>query len=180
MSGGRRHRNDEENGPSHAVGYESSKKQDYYSLERNQCVCADARGVSQIAKAKPSSPLTRPTSKLGRASACTIDVAWTAKVVCTLDEVRPLMTKILPSGRLDELSCKLGRNAEATDFTSESQSPRDRGYCSASPDAAFAVPPASGCAALFWEKLRAELPLEILCGLRAPKPSRSQSPQILR
>ena len=26
------------------------------------------------------------------------------------------------SGRLDELSCKLGRNAEATDFTGESQS----------------------------------------------------------
>jgi len=31
MSGGLRHHNDEGNGPSQAVGYKSSKKQDYFS-----------------------------------------------------------------------------------------------------------------------------------------------------
>jgi hypothetical protein len=62
MSGGLRHHNDEENGPSHAVGYQSSKKHDRYSLERNHCVCADVKCVPQNYKSKKSSPLTRPTS----------------------------------------------------------------------------------------------------------------------
>jgi hypothetical protein len=55
MSGGLRHHNDEENGPSHAVGYKSSKKQDCYSLERNQCVCADGKVCPDLQKQKSES-----------------------------------------------------------------------------------------------------------------------------
>jgi hypothetical protein len=39
----------------------------------------------------------RPTHRhenLGGVNACTIDLAWTARVVCTLDEVRPSMSLI--------------------------------------------------------------------------------------
>jgi hypothetical protein len=43
------------NGPSHTVGHESSKQQGRYSLERNQCVCADAKRVSANDKKKPMS-----------------------------------------------------------------------------------------------------------------------------
>jgi len=46
MSGGLSHHTDEENGPSHTVGHESSKQQGRNSLERNWCVCADAERVS--------------------------------------------------------------------------------------------------------------------------------------
>jgi hypothetical protein len=42
------------NGPSHTVGHESSKQQGRYSLERNQCVCADAKRVSANDKKKPT------------------------------------------------------------------------------------------------------------------------------
>jgi|SRR4030095_7411327 hypothetical protein len=62
MSGGLRHHNDEETGPSHAVGYRSSKKPDRYSLERNQCVCADRKGVSETERSTSKSSLTGPTS----------------------------------------------------------------------------------------------------------------------
>ena len=55
MSGGLRHLNDEGNGPSHAVGYKSSKKQDSYSLERNQCVCAVEEVCPDLQKPKPKS-----------------------------------------------------------------------------------------------------------------------------
>src|SRR5258708_12643730 len=55
MSGGLRHHNDEENGPSHAVGYKSSKKQDSYSLERNQCVCAVEEVCPDLQKPEPKS-----------------------------------------------------------------------------------------------------------------------------
>src|ERR1700687_669681 len=43
------------NGPSHTVGHESSKQQGRYSLERSQCVCADAKRVSANDKKKPMS-----------------------------------------------------------------------------------------------------------------------------
>jgi hypothetical protein len=43
------------NGPSHTVGHESSKQQGRYSLERNHCVCADAKCVSANDKKKPMS-----------------------------------------------------------------------------------------------------------------------------
>src|SRR6266403_1232599 len=49
-------------GPSHAVGYKPSKKQDRYSLESNQCVCADGKGVRETAKSRSKSSLTGPTS----------------------------------------------------------------------------------------------------------------------
>jgi len=49
-------------GPSHAVGYKSSKKQDRYSLESNQCVCADGKGVRETARSRSKSSLTGPTS----------------------------------------------------------------------------------------------------------------------
>src|SRR5258708_195694 len=55
MSGGLRPHNDEENGPSHAVGYKSSKKQDSYSLERNQCVCAVEEVCPDLQKPEPKS-----------------------------------------------------------------------------------------------------------------------------
>src|SRR5258708_20427400 len=55
MSGGLRHHNDEENGPSHAVGYKSSKKQDSYSVERNQCVCAVEEVCPDLQKPEPKS-----------------------------------------------------------------------------------------------------------------------------
>src|SRR5258708_12718008 len=55
MSGGLSHHNDEENGPSHAVGYKSSKKQDSYSLERNQCVCAVEEVCPDLQKPEPKS-----------------------------------------------------------------------------------------------------------------------------
>src|SRR5438309_7104973 len=55
MSGGLRHHNDEENGPSHAVGYKSSKKQDSHSLERNQCVCAVEQVCPDLQKPEPKS-----------------------------------------------------------------------------------------------------------------------------
>jgi hypothetical protein len=61
MSGGLRHHNDEEHGPSHAVGHQSSK-QDRYSVERNQCLCADAKGVFVPTQKRSPSLLTRPTS----------------------------------------------------------------------------------------------------------------------
>jgi len=48
MSGGLRHHNDEENGPSHAVGYKPSKQQDRYSLESNQWVCADGKVCAKL------------------------------------------------------------------------------------------------------------------------------------
>jgi len=50
------------NGPSHAVGYKSSKKQDRHSLKRDQCVCAVEKRVSKLTKTKSPSHLTRPTS----------------------------------------------------------------------------------------------------------------------
>jgi len=50
------------NGPSHAVGYKSSKKHDRHSLERDQCVCAVEKRVSKLTKTKSPSPLTGPTS----------------------------------------------------------------------------------------------------------------------
>src|SRR6266403_3888855 len=49
-------------GPSHAVGYKPSKKQDRYSLESNQCVCADGKGVRETSKSRSKSSLTGPTS----------------------------------------------------------------------------------------------------------------------
>jgi hypothetical protein len=51
MSGGLRHHNDEENGPSHAVGYKSSKPS-RYALETNQCVCAVEKRVPKLTKIK--------------------------------------------------------------------------------------------------------------------------------
>jgi len=57
-------------GPSHAVGYKSSKKQGRYSLERNQCVCADAKSVPETTKAKNVSAtfVMAPASGLSRAT----------------------------------------------------------------------------------------------------------------
>ena len=55
MSGGLLHHNDEEHGPSHAVGHKSSKQQDRYSLERNQCLCADGKVCPDLQKQKPKS-----------------------------------------------------------------------------------------------------------------------------
>jgi len=54
MSGGLSHHTDEENGPSHTVGHELSKQQGCYSLERNQCVCADVIRVPANEKNKPT------------------------------------------------------------------------------------------------------------------------------
>jgi hypothetical protein len=54
MSGGLSHHTDEENGPSHTVGHELSKQQGCYSLERNQCVCADVIRVPANYKNKPT------------------------------------------------------------------------------------------------------------------------------
>src|SRR5450432_2667869 len=54
MSGGLSHHTDEENGPSHTVGLELSKQQGCYSLERNQCVCADVIRVPANEKNKPT------------------------------------------------------------------------------------------------------------------------------
>jgi hypothetical protein len=48
-------------GPSHLVGHKSST-QDRYSLEGNQCVCADVRSVFEIMKKTTPGILTRPTS----------------------------------------------------------------------------------------------------------------------
>jgi hypothetical protein len=55
MSGGLSHHTDEENGPSHTVGHKSSKQQGCYSLERNQCACADAIRVPANYKKKRTS-----------------------------------------------------------------------------------------------------------------------------
>jgi len=49
------------NGPSHAVGYKSAKKQGWF-LEGKQCVCADVISVYEIIKPTAPSPLTRPAS----------------------------------------------------------------------------------------------------------------------
>ena len=49
------------NGPSHAVGYKSTKKQGWF-LEGKQCVCADVISVYEIIKPTAPSPLTRPAS----------------------------------------------------------------------------------------------------------------------
>src|SRR5208283_2236392 len=54
MSGGLSHHADEGNGPSHTVGHELSKQQGCYSLERNQCVCADVIRVPANYKNKPA------------------------------------------------------------------------------------------------------------------------------
>src|SRR5271157_570718 len=54
MSGGLSHHADEGNGPSHTVGHELSKQQGCYSLERNQCVCADVIRVPANYKNKPT------------------------------------------------------------------------------------------------------------------------------
>ena len=64
MSGGLSHHTDEENGPSHTVGHKSSKQQGSYSLERNQCVCADAKRVS--ANDKKKKPTSLDTSDVVR------------------------------------------------------------------------------------------------------------------
>jgi hypothetical protein len=45
------------NGPSHAVGYKSTKKQGWF-LEGKQCVCADVISVGEIIKPTAPSPLT--------------------------------------------------------------------------------------------------------------------------
>src|SRR5208283_3259326 len=54
MFGGLSHHADEGNGPSHTVGHELSKQQGCYSLERNQCVCADVIRVPANYKNKPA------------------------------------------------------------------------------------------------------------------------------
>jgi hypothetical protein len=47
-------------GPSYAVEPQSSKQD--YSVERNQCLCADAKWVFVTTQKEAPSPLTRPTS----------------------------------------------------------------------------------------------------------------------
>src|SRR2546427_8726272 len=57
MSGGLRHHNDEENGPSHAVGHKSSKKEDRYWHRGDHCLCANGKRVPKTTKARSPSPL---------------------------------------------------------------------------------------------------------------------------
>src|SRR2546427_4344947 len=57
MSGGLRHHNDEENGPSHAVGHKSSKNEDGYWHRGDHCLCANGKRVPKTTKARSPSPL---------------------------------------------------------------------------------------------------------------------------
>jgi hypothetical protein len=106
MSGGLIHHTDEENGPSHTVGHELSKQQGCYSLERNQCVCADVIRVPANEKNKPTPlAMTDVVRDVEKGTTAVISVSFTAYVGRTFNNLRTNFADEIPRKRVFQHPC---------------------------------------------------------------------------